>query len=490
MNIDGRLKTWGDADFARKLVEFAKVEVTQPSRRGLPDVLGELERVFGPPPYTYWGAQNAAGLLARRDRRRSPRAWCAEQARSRKPFFIWWAPAAPHREDVSTTLMGRPGPDPRPAPRYAARAASSYTLPRPPSFNEPDVSDKPSNMRDHAPKLNDNADPPAPARLRGPQRLAARRRRPRQAARRDPPPDPPARQHADRVPLRQRLAAGRAPHPGRQVPALRGVAAGPVHRARPRRPAGRTVHGQVSNIDFAPTLLDLANAPAGPHAGRRLAAAHGPQPARGGRAAPSGSRRSRRSSRGTFPGINAWDRPYRGVRTDRYTYVGLHRDRRAGALRPPQGPRRARATSPPIRPTPRQGAADAAAGQARALPRPRVPGAPMSPRRLPPPRPERTRPPCSVPSGRPCGARRRRPPRGGRARPLDRVRGRRDQPPRRALLRDHRPQGRAADGQRRGLEHDRHEPLPRRPGGGASTRTRWPRSSARRSSCSTGRAAS
>ena len=29
--------------------------------------------------------------------------------RSRKPFFIWWAPIAPHREDVATTLMGRPG---------------------------------------------------------------------------------------------------------------------------------------------------------------------------------------------------------------------------------------------------------------------------------------------------------------------------------------------------------------------------------------------
>ena len=40
--------------------------------------------------------------------------------------------------------MGRPGPDPRPAPRYE-EASKGYTLPRPPSFNEADISDKSSN---------------------------------------------------------------------------------------------------------------------------------------------------------------------------------------------------------------------------------------------------------------------------------------------------------------------------------------------------------
>ena len=37
----------------------------------------------------------------------------------------------------------------------------------------------------------------------------------------------------------------------------------------PGVPAGRTMRGQVSNIDFAPTLLDVANAPGRPHDGRR-----------------------------------------------------------------------------------------------------------------------------------------------------------------------------------------------------------------------------
>ena len=43
MNRNGNLKTWGDADFARKLVEFANIEViTNPG--GLAGVLGKLAR--------------------------------------------------------------------------------------------------------------------------------------------------------------------------------------------------------------------------------------------------------------------------------------------------------------------------------------------------------------------------------------------------------------------------------------------------------------
>src|SRR5215211_1364674 len=111
MNLDGRLKAWGDSDFAHKLVQFASVEVS-PNPGGLADVIKHLTDTFGPGPYHYWGAENpqdyspdvtgevTEGLVRR-------------EARHPKPFFIWWAPAAPHREDVSVTLMGRPGPDPR-----------------------------------------------------------------------------------------------------------------------------------------------------------------------------------------------------------------------------------------------------------------------------------------------------------------------------------------------------------------------------------------
>jgi hypothetical protein len=58
MNDDGALRTWGDADFARKLVEFAKVEVEHLEHPGLAAVLDQLVAVMGPPPYTYWGTAN------------------------------------------------------------------------------------------------------------------------------------------------------------------------------------------------------------------------------------------------------------------------------------------------------------------------------------------------------------------------------------------------------------------------------------------------
>src|SRR4051794_40149998 len=92
MNQNGHLKTWGDADFARKLVEFANIEVT-PDPGGLQGVVDKPRDVFGPAPYTYWGATDpkdsspdVTGRITE-DLVRS-------QRRSKKPFFIWWAPAA------------------------------------------------------------------------------------------------------------------------------------------------------------------------------------------------------------------------------------------------------------------------------------------------------------------------------------------------------------------------------------------------------------
>ena len=149
MNRDGKLKTWGDADFARKLVEFANIEVT-PNPDGLAGVINKLNAIFGPAPYKYWGTHKAKDYSPDVTGKITEELVRAEK-HAKKPFFIWWAPAAPHREDVATTLMGRPGRDPRPAPRYAKRAPS-FTLPRPASFNEADFSDKPSNMRTTRPR--------------------------------------------------------------------------------------------------------------------------------------------------------------------------------------------------------------------------------------------------------------------------------------------------------------------------------------------------
>jgi N-acetylglucosamine-6-sulfatase len=71
------------------------------------------------------------------------------RAHKPKPFFLWLTYTAPH--------AGGPDPNPnppfncggtaKPAPRHA-HAFDSEPLPRPPNFNEADVSDKPANIRD------------------------------------------------------------------------------------------------------------------------------------------------------------------------------------------------------------------------------------------------------------------------------------------------------------------------------------------------------
>jgi arylsulfatase A-like enzyme len=76
------------------------------------------------------------------------------QAPQRQPFFLWLTYLAPH--------SGGPNPNPqpprncgetaRPAPRHA-NALDGEPLPQPPSFDEPDVSDKPPGIADN-PRLS------------------------------------------------------------------------------------------------------------------------------------------------------------------------------------------------------------------------------------------------------------------------------------------------------------------------------------------------
>jgi len=316
MNRNGRLRIWGDKEFARGLVEFANIEVT-PGVKTVADIFAKLEEVFGPGPYSYWGTERpkeyspdvtariANGLVRR-------------QRRSSRPFFIWWAPIAPHREDVATTLMGRPGRDPRSPQRHEA-FSSAQQLPQPPNFNESDLSDKGSPMTDAAAPLSqaqiDQLQLDYEGRagsLRavddGVGRLVRTLRRTRQ--------------------LRNTLIMfvsdngwmqGEHRIPGDKFLPYEESLRVPLIIRGPGVPRGRTIQGQVSNIDFAPTLLDAANA----RARRKMD---------GVSLLPTARRPKRRPKRaleiealaplfaGDIP-VNAWDRPYRGVRTDRYTYV-------------------------------------------------------------------------------------------------------------------------------------------------------------------------
>jgi len=316
MNKDGRLKSWGDEEFARKLVEFANVEVI-PGVNGLADIIAKLTELFGPPPYEYWGSEepedyspDVTGQVTERLVRR--------EGRSRKPFFIWWSVAAPHREDVSTTLMGRPGPDPRPAPRYADESASRE-LPRPPSFNEADISDKSSALQDGAPVMSDEqiAQLELDYQGRAGSLMAV-----------DDHVGELVKILRETDQLRNTLIVflsdngwmqGEHRVTGDKFLPYEESLRVPLILRGPGVPKDRTVQGQVSNIDFAPTLVDAADA----SAGRRMD---------GVSLLPTVRKPSRRPDRalqiealaplfaGNVP-VNRWDRPYSGVRTDRYTYV-------------------------------------------------------------------------------------------------------------------------------------------------------------------------
>jgi arylsulfatase A-like enzyme len=316
MNRNGRLKSWGDPDFARKLVEFAKIEVI-PNPSGLAGVLGRLTDIFGPAPYTYFGAEDPEDYSPDVTGKVTEELVRAER-KSRKPFFIWWAPAAPHREDVATTLMGREGRDPRPAPRYEKRS-SREKLPRPPSFNEADVSDKPSSLRDAAPSMTAAQIQQLQLDYEG--RIGSLLA---------------VDDHVKRLvevlrstgQLRNTVIVflsdngwlqGQHRVTGDKFLPYEESVRIPLIVRGPGVPAGRTVRGQISNIDLAPTLVDLADA----RAGRRMDGVSLLPTLRDPR------RRPKRVLQLEAPAplfeqrlpVNAWDRPYKGVRTDRYTYV-------------------------------------------------------------------------------------------------------------------------------------------------------------------------
>jgi N-acetylglucosamine-6-sulfatase len=316
MNRNGRLKTWGDADFARKLVEFAKIEVVR-NDAGVAGVLARLQRFFGPAPYRYWGAENPKDYSPDVTGKITEDLVRAERS-SKKPFFIWWSVAAPHREDVATTLMGRPGRDPRPAPRYEARSAR-YKLPRPPSFNEADFADKPSNMRNAAPSMS--AAQIAQLQLDYEGRIGSLLA---------------VDDHVKRL-IKTLRATGQLRNTLIVFVSDNGWLQGqhrvtgdkylpyeeslrvPLIVRGPGVPAGETVRGQVSNIDFAPTLVDAAKA----KAGRRMDGVSLLPTIRDPRKRPKRVLEIEALDplfRGNVP-VNAWDRPYSGVRTDRYTYV-------------------------------------------------------------------------------------------------------------------------------------------------------------------------
>jgi N-acetylglucosamine-6-sulfatase len=317
MNKDGKLKIWGDSAFAMGLVRFANIEVT-PHEHTLATVFAALAEQFGPAPYEYWGAENekeyqpdVTGKITKRIVR--------GQAKSRKPFFVWWTPVAPHREDVATTLMGRPGADPRPAPRYADEAAEAK-LPQPPNFNEADLSDKASNMTEKAQPLSEEQIAQLQLDYEG--RVGSLMA---------------VDEHVGKLvktlrktdQLRNTMIVflsdngwmqGEHRIPGDKFLPYEESLKIPLIIRGPGVPKGREINRQVANIDFAPTLADAANAKAGRTLDGVSLLPSLLDPKRKPPERVFELEALTRLFEGEIP-VNAWDRPYKGVRTERYTYV-------------------------------------------------------------------------------------------------------------------------------------------------------------------------
>jgi arylsulfatase A-like enzyme len=317
MNSNGKLRTWGDPDFARKLVEFANIEVTPPDVKSVSDILNKLTQVMGPAPYHYWGAANA-NQYSPDVTGRVTNKLLGKEKRAKKPFFIWWTPAAPHREDVSTTLMGRPGADPRPAPRYE-QLSKSFQLPRPPSFNEADVSDKATDVTSHTPPLTqaqiDQLQLDYEGRggsLRavddGVARLVKTLRHTGQL-----------KNTVIIFTSDNGWMQGEHRIPGDKFLPYEESLGVPLIIRGPGITKGRKVKTQVANIDLAPTMAALARVKA-----HRTMDGISLVPTLKHHKNPPKRAIEIEAPRPLFEGAipqNSWDRPYLGVRTQRYTYV-------------------------------------------------------------------------------------------------------------------------------------------------------------------------
>jgi arylsulfatase A-like enzyme len=317
MNSNGKLRTWGDPDFARKLVDFANIEVTPPDVKSVSDILNKLTQVFGPAPYSYWGAANP-NQYSPDVTGRVTNKLLGKEKRAKKPFFVWWTPAAPHREDVSTTLMGRPGADPRPAPRYE-QLSKSFQLPRPPSFNEADVSDKATDVTSHTPPLTqaqiDQLQLDYQGRggsLRavddGVGRLVKTLRQTGQL-----------KNTVIIFTSDNGWMQGEHRIPGDKFLPYEESLGVPLIIRGPGIAKGRKIKTQVANIDLAPTMAALARVKA-----HRTMDGISLVPTLRHHKNPPKRAIEVEAPRPLFEGAipqNSWDRPYLGVRTQRYTYV-------------------------------------------------------------------------------------------------------------------------------------------------------------------------
>ncbi|MGA7398277.1 MAG: sulfatase [Solirubrobacterales bacterium] len=152
INIDGKVRFHGDRDYAEAQINFATLGTTNtPTTFG--GLIEQAHTAFDP--YDYFGTQDESEYSMDVTGRIAAK-FVKNSAPRKKPFFLYYSPPGPHAEDTNHLQglrPGAPGPDPRPPIRYAD-TFNDTPLPRPASFNEADVSDKASNLK-NLPLLTD-----------------------------------------------------------------------------------------------------------------------------------------------------------------------------------------------------------------------------------------------------------------------------------------------------------------------------------------------
>lgn len=152
MNVDGKVQFHGDRKYAEAQLNFATMGTTTPPK-SFGELIASAKEAFQP--YDYFGTQDESEYSMDVNGRFAAN-FVKNAAPRKKPFFLYYAPPGPHAEDTNHLQGLRPGapnPDPRPPARYA-HTYDNTPLPRPASFNEADVSDKASNLK-NLPLLTD-----------------------------------------------------------------------------------------------------------------------------------------------------------------------------------------------------------------------------------------------------------------------------------------------------------------------------------------------
>ncbi|GAA4192780.1 sulfatase [Streptosporangium oxazolinicum] len=187
--------------------------------------------------------------------------YIGRKAPAAEPFFLSFAPLAPHGEGAAngSDLSQR---NPRPAPRHRG-TLENVTLPKPPSYDEADVSDKPAAIRDRPRITPANENKIEDVRLKG--RLESL------LAVDDAVADIVAALQASGE-LANTLIVFTSDNgwmqgehriqSGKTVPYEESIRVPLIIRG-PGLPAGKHVSTIAANIDLAPTILDAADATAG-----------------------------------------------------------------------------------------------------------------------------------------------------------------------------------------------------------------------------------